>query len=146
VVQTVYEKLVRSLQYQRFEGACSLNTWTSSIAAHAAVDIIRRRVKERRFLRCAALETKPIAEYPAPCTERRLEERSELAKLSWAIARIKPEQANTIVLHDVEGYELSDVARLTGVSVTAAQSRLLRGRRNIQRKMGTTVARNQATN
>jgi RNA polymerase sigma-70 factor (ECF subfamily) len=46
-----------------------------------------------------------------------------------------PERAETLLLHDMLGKELSEIAVLTGVSVAAAQSRLVRGRNELLERM-----------
>jgi RNA polymerase sigma-70 factor (ECF subfamily) len=37
----------------------------------------------------------------------------------------------TFLLHDVYGYDLKETSQITGASLSAAQSRLVRGRREI---------------
>jgi RNA polymerase sigma-70 factor (ECF subfamily) len=46
-----------------------------------------------------------------------------------------PAKAQTVLLHEGMGYELSEIAVLTGVSIAAAQSRLVRGRKELQAKL-----------
>jgi DNA-directed RNA polymerase specialized sigma24 family protein len=40
-----------------------------------------------------------------------------------------------VLVHDVFGHSLAETARLTGVSMSAAQSRLVRGRREVRARM-----------
>ena len=41
-----------------------------------------------------------------------------------------------LVLHDVLGHNLAEVAEMSGITVAAAQSRLVRGRREFLKRMG----------
>jgi RNA polymerase sigma-70 factor (ECF subfamily) len=45
-----------------------------------------------------------------------------------ALARITDDQRTAIVLYDVEGYDYSEIATMTGVSLGTVKSRIHRGR------------------
>lgn len=50
-----------------------------------------------------------------------------------ALAKLPDEQREAIVLFEMDGYSLEEVARLTGASIPAVKSRLVRGRERLRR-------------
>jgi DNA-directed RNA polymerase specialized sigma24 family protein len=68
-----------------------------------------------------------------------------LGRLRVHLGRISPGNAEALVLRYVLGYGLAEVATLSGVSIAAAQSRLLRGRRELQRRVAADATRNAWT-
>jgi RNA polymerase sigma-70 factor (ECF subfamily) len=98
---------------------------------------LRARVRDRKLFRRETPSAPELAEVaPSTPPERRLEARSEVERLQGILIRMKPDQARTLVLHDVLGHDLSEIAVLTGVTVAAAQSRLVRGRKELLRRAG----------
>jgi DNA-directed RNA polymerase specialized sigma24 family protein len=55
--------------------------------------------------------------------------------LQAALATMNPDQAETVLLHDVLGHDLWEIARLTDVSPGAAQKRLSRGHAELRRRI-----------
>jgi DNA-directed RNA polymerase specialized sigma24 family protein len=49
-----------------------------------------------------------------------------------ALAAIRPEYRDALILTKLQGHSLADAARLTGVSITAMESRVHRGIRQVQ--------------
>ena len=47
---------------------------------------------------------------------------------------MSPDQAQTILLHDVLGHPLAEVAKIMGVTAAAAQRRLSRGHQELMRR------------
>jgi len=118
-----------------YRGECSLDTWTSTITAHVVYKHLRRRQTERRlFTRMLDADDFPL-ESPRR-TGRDAMGRSAVRRVAEHLDRIEPNQAWTFILHDVLGYDLREVASITGVSVAAAQTRLIRGRRALHEKIG----------
>ena len=58
--------------------------------------------------------------------------RQELYQLRYVLSRMSPKLAQTVVLHDALGHSVAEIATLTSTSVSAAQSRLVRGRRKLE--------------
>lgn len=131
LVQTAFEQIVRSLARSQFAGACSLTTWASTLATHVGLNALRSRQRERKVV---SRDVEP----PDPRgrdVEREIEARAELELVREALAAMTPEKAETLFLHDVEGLELAEIATLTNVSVAAAQSRLVRARRELEERV-----------
>lgn len=78
----------------------------------------------------------PLADSPpqgAPARPGAHEDaRGQAARLSQALAELPVEQREAIVLFEVDGYSLEEVAELTGSSVPAVKSRLARGRSRLR--------------
>mgnify|MGYP001355204865 CR=1 FL=1 len=64
-----------------------------------------------------------------------VEARSTLRRVREHLDAIDPVKAWTMLLHDVGGYDLKEIADITGASVSAAQTRLVRGRAELQRRI-----------
>jgi RNA polymerase sigma-70 factor, ECF subfamily len=143
LVQVTFERIVRTLVERRFSGACSLSTWASAIAGHVGIDALRARARERGLLANHCLAQ--AATLPTVSgAERQLEARSEIAQLQQILASMNPQQAETLMLHDALGHELSEIAVMTGVSVAAAQSRLVRGRKELLRRARMRLTKGEA--
>jgi RNA polymerase sigma-70 factor (ECF subfamily) len=133
--QVTLERVVQSLVERRFSGACSLTTWASAIAGHVGIDALRSRVRERNLFRNDSdAEGQAQVKVEGATLEGRLEARSDIAQIQRLLGSMKPEHAQTLVLHDALGHELSEIAVIMGVSVAAAQSRLVRGRKELLRR------------
>jgi RNA polymerase sigma-70 factor (ECF subfamily) len=135
LVQIVFERIVRTLTERKFAGACSLSTWATAIAAHAGIDALRARVRERAVVwEDRVRGDEHAARVSSGSLERQLEARAEIGELHGILGTMDAAQAETVLLHDVHGHELSEIALIMGVSVAAAQSRLVRGRKELLRR------------
>lgn len=135
LVQVCFERIVRTLSGERAAQIGNLSGWAGSIAAHVALDALRGRMRERRlFERQSAGAPPRVESVPAPSLERQLEARKQLEWLQGALARMNADQAETMLLHDVLGHGLSEVAVIMGVTVAAAQRRLSRGHQELVRR------------
>lgn len=127
VVQVAMLELLRSLN--RYRGECSLDTWACTIAAHSVYKHLRRRGLERSLFAGEEPDMDAQRSHPKPVL------RGMVQRVSQHLRDMVYDRAWTFLLHDVHGYSLEEVAALTGVSVAAAQSRLVRGRRDLHERI-----------
>jgi len=134
LVQAAFEQIITTLFRQSYARACSLRTWASTVASHVGLNALRSRRRERRVLDRAVEVQEELSSAPVDL-ERELGARSELEQLRLQLAGMSVARAHTVFLHDVLGHELAEIALMSGVSVAAAQSRLVRGRRELHRRL-----------
>lgn len=134
LMQSTFERVLRGLIDGRFEGRSSLRTWASAIAGHVALDALRSRSREERRSASASDEGEWGAE---PRLEGRLDALAELRRLQGILSRMKPDLAETLILADVLGHSLEEIARLRGAGLSATQARLHRARLELRRRVGT---------
>ena len=136
LVQVCFEQILLTLRKRRFAKACSLRSWAAAITSNVALNALRATIMRRKHFdfkaeAATSLERTAGAENP----EREVALRGQMDVLREQLSKLSKDQAQTLLLHDAFGYELSEIAVLTGVSISAAQSRLVRGRRKLKQQM-----------
>lgn len=124
LAQMAMIQLVQSMA--RFRGDCSLDTWISRITANTVFNELARRKTSRRIFAGTPPDVASGTD-----VERELGDRGTLARIRKHLDALEPNKAWTVVLHDVCGYDLREISEITEVSVAAAQTRLVRGRREL---------------
>jgi RNA polymerase sigma-70 factor (ECF subfamily) len=130
-----YEDIVQAALYElvstagRFRGECPLDAWFSIVSARVAYRHIRRRRLERRFF-AEWLEEPLQSVSPVAFAARQA-----IDQIRSHLGRMDPKRAWAFLLHDVYGYDLEQVGEIMGSSVSAAQSRLVRGRREVHERI-----------
>jgi RNA polymerase sigma-70 factor (ECF subfamily) len=132
LTQQAIERVISTIVSGRYARGCSLRSWATLLAQHVAVDALRVRARERRlFDRSATHHALELVAANTDTPERLTDARRRVALLQSALASVNRERSEAVVLHDVLGHDLAEIAQLKGVSVAAAQSRLVRGRKDV---------------
>jgi RNA polymerase sigma-70 factor (ECF subfamily) len=136
MVQNSLIELMRSLD--RFRGEGALDGWVGVVSARVVFRQIRERRSERRIFAAAptdgATELLDTADVEEESSAREL-----LTRVRNHLDAIDPVKAWTYVLHDVVGHSLAEVAEITNASIPATQSRLFRGRRELEERIAADV-------
>jgi RNA polymerase sigma factor (sigma-70 family) len=128
VLQSTVERLLAVLRAAPRRGR-SVVQLAAIIARNVAVDVRRAR---SRWLRVLSHDEDAIATGATRADPERIASAREcLQRFAAALASLRAGSAQVVYAHDVLGHELGEIAVMLGISVAAAQSRLVRGRGRI---------------
>jgi RNA polymerase sigma-70 factor (ECF subfamily) len=130
ISQQVMIEIVRSVD--RYRGECPLDAWIATLAAHVVWKSIRRRRLERRVMVVDSTFEFEAPEHPGQSAVLR----SVLRRVTEHLQAMDQGRAWAFLLHDVHGYDVREMARILEVSEAAAQSRLVRGRKELHERIG----------
>jgi RNA polymerase sigma-70 factor (ECF subfamily) len=137
VLQNSLVRVITTLDREAYRGDCPLSSWAALIARKAAADALRDRYRQRRvFVHDETGESWSTFAMAAAGPEEQIQARERLKRFNKALSRLGQGSALVVYLHGVLGYELTEIAAMVGISVAAAQSRLVRGRREIAHRLG----------
>ncbi|HTV23774.1 MAG TPA: RNA polymerase sigma factor [Polyangiaceae bacterium] len=137
LVQMAFEQIVVTLHRQRYAHRCSLTSWASAVSSHVALNALRSQ-RRRRVSVAESADGLPEPRASGDL-EDQLAARQVLERIRHELARMNPARARALVLHEINGLELSEIAGVLGISVVAAQSRLSRGRRELIERLSSDV-------
>ena len=119
---------------EQFHGESRFYTWLVRIAVNEALMKLRRRASEKSVSLDEPVETNektltpPEIEDWADNPEKRYAKVELQRILDETIQKLKPQFRTVFVLRDVENFSSEETAEITGLSVPAVKSRLLRAR------------------
>lgn len=132
LVQQAFVELIISLRER--PTVRSLDAWAATVTARVVFHKLRREKLEHRF---AAVEADGEVVQATPSLSSASDshqvaaQRELLKKISAVMATLNPGRMQVFVLHDVHGYELKEISEILGLTVANAQTRLVRGRKEL---------------
>ncbi|MEX1037817.1 MAG: sigma-70 family RNA polymerase sigma factor [Acidimicrobiia bacterium] len=114
----------------QFKGNAALGTWIYRIAVNTCYDQLRK-AKRRK--------TDPMPDHLDPAdasAESAIESAALRPEIQVALDELPADFRTAIVLSDIEGMSLPEVAQILGIPVGTVKSRLFRGRRLLARQLG----------
>ncbi len=125
--QSVFVEVIRSLP--SFAGRARLSAWIRRITYNVAYHEMRLR-----YRRPEAVDLEEAAP-AAPALEAELDGREAMRCLYEALAALDASQRLAVVLHDIEGLTLKEIAHETGRPLPTVASQLAAGRARLARAM-----------
>lgn len=121
LVQAAAERALKALP--GFQGRCALSTFTYGIAYRTLIDHQRWY---RRFQRRFALDQReePLEPSSPRSSDTDLRELERARRLYAALDQLPGEKRATLILHDLEGLDVAEVATISGANEGTVRSRL----------------------
>lgn len=113
-----------------FRAESQVTTWLHRIVVNACLDRVRRRQARPTVPLPETGPGEPVADGDD------MADRETRLVVSDALAALPEEQRVPIVLVDVEGYSVSDTARMLGIAEGTVKSRCARGRAKLAKSLG----------
>lgn len=134
LVQMAAEQVFRSLP--NFEQRCAPATWTYRICYNT---LLKQRRWYRRWLRrfTLAYSEEPLEEStPAERDATNwLEQRERAKRLYAALDQVSEKRRTVVILHDLEGLEIDEIAAVVRATANTVRSRLRDGRKLLARAL-----------
>ena len=130
--QDAYVRAWRGLK--SFRGEASFTTWLYRVAANAAIS--KQRSRKRRRLHEVSSDDESLALLPSrESVEGRAGARADLEALEQALRELPEHYRGALVLRDVYGMSIDEIAGHLAISESAAKVRIHRGRKRLKEKV-----------
>lgn len=127
--QDAYLKAWRGLK--GFRGDSMFSTWLYRVATNAALS--KHRSRKRRRSRESQPDDEALARVPSPLTTEGVAgTRLELRSVEEALSRLPEHYRSAVVLRDIYGLSIEEIASKLKCSETAAKVRVHRGRKKLK--------------
>src|ERR671918_662396 len=127
--QDAYLKAWRGLK--GFRGDAMFQTWLYRVASNAAIS--KHRSRRRRRMHEADIEDEALSQMAGPdSVESTAGAKVEVAELEKALLRLPGHYRDAVVLRDVYGMSIEEIAKQLKISNTAAKVRVHRGRKRLK--------------
>lgn len=127
-LQEIFLQINRSLE--SFRGQSGLYTWVYRLAANVCLNFRKKREKMCRDLLVDNSLTEQLMpiERPNEDPDKMCETKYKQFLVQQALLKLPNTQRVVLVLHDLEGFTVSEAAAILGIEPGAAKARLHRGR------------------
>jgi RNA polymerase sigma-70 factor (ECF subfamily) len=133
IAQQVFSKVYFSIR--NFDFRSSLLTWIYKITVNECYDYLRKKkvrklVYESEFSEedMLRLQNSEAAKDKAPAVDASLAQRDLVTKL---LARLPEEERSLLLLKEVEGHSVEELARMTGINENTIKVKLFRARQKL---------------
>jgi len=133
IAQQVFAKVYLSLK--NFDFRSSLITWIYKITTNECFDYLRKR-KVRKLVYESDMSEDEVrrVENSEPANERQVPADTDLARRDYItklLSRVSEEERNLLMLKEVEGHSVEELAEMTGMNENTIKVKLFRARQKL---------------
>jgi len=136
LTQRSIEHVILELSRHPGPWVCRLDVWASTAAARVALDVLAARARGRGV----EVSWGDASAAPARDTGGRSTSGTAVDRLRWLLTELPRQQAEAVVLCDVMGLSVTDVALTLGVAVERLERLLSAGHERLARMMASSVS------
>ena len=130
LVQEVFVIAFRGMS--RFRGDAKLSTWLYRICVNVALGKLRQKTRRPPPILSAELPEPPAADSP-DSPERLLLRSEDVKRVYRALDRLSPKKRLVLVMHEIEGLDIKDIAEIVGSPLVTVRTRLHYARKEFYR-------------
>lgn len=130
IAQQVFTKVYFAIQ--NFDFRCALITWIYRITVNECYDHLRRNRSRKLFCISEISEAECRELERAPALGLAPDRQAELSQIvSLLLEKVSPEERVLLLMKEVEGYSIQDLARIFGWNQNTVKVKLFRARRRL---------------
>jgi RNA polymerase sigma-70 factor, ECF subfamily len=130
IAQQVFTKVYFAIQ--NFDFRCALITWIYRITINECYDHLRRNRSRRLFCLSEISEAESRQLDRSPSRELPPDRQAELGQIvSLLLEKVSPDERALLIMKEVEGYSIQDLARVFGWNQNTVKVKLFRARRRL---------------
>jgi RNA polymerase sigma-70 factor (ECF subfamily) len=134
IIQQVFIELFKSLSY--FKGNSSLDTWVYRICIKVCTTQLRKKYRKRQpQIVYDSVQTESEIDAKEESPYRDMEQKELSMAIYDALDRLDAEKRMTVVMYEMEGKSLEEIAQLAQVPVGTVKSRLFHGRKILEKQL-----------
>jgi RNA polymerase sigma-70 factor (ECF subfamily) len=132
IIQDVFVEIYKSLK--SFAWKAQFSTWVYRITINVCMQYLRtKHAKTNRFGSLAEPDPSELPGTTFPDGEAYTDRKKTLARIYEALDKLHPKKRLVVVLHDMNGNTMEEIAEITKVPVGTVKSRLFHGRDKLKR-------------
>ncbi len=130
VAQEIFVRLYQKLP--QYDSSRPFQTWFNRLARNMCIDRYRQRRRDR-VLTVTPVEEMPNLPAHTEATDRRLERRERRELIQRGLENLGEVSREAIVLKDLQGHSLEEIAGMLGLPIGTVKSRVFRARMELGR-------------